>query len=301
MNLSLFRFFLVSFALVAMAACTVMDLEEPAPEDQVLDKARPEFPPSEYAKGRQGWVKVGFVVARSGLILDIGILESSGSEAFEQAALKALQDWRFAPGEQRHYTAVVNFVFDYSTVRLSRRFASLNARAHKLIDKGDLDGAEQVLVDIRSHASLSAFELAYSYLTEGRIAGERGDYTEQLTLFRKAAQNDGHWLDRRNYLACLRAMVIMEIDQQDYVSAVRDYELLAESSVGRKMGKDLKAVVNTIDAQLRELEITEPPFMIADANVTVMRDTPVHAQSVGERPPEPRPGVRSPPRPRKRN
>mgnify|MGYP000131469592 CR=1 FL=1 len=35
----------------------------------------------------------------------------------------------------------------------------------------------------------------------------------------------------------------MEIEQQDYVSAVRDYELLAETPVGRKLGGELGELV----------------------------------------------------------
>jgi TonB family protein len=293
---SLFTIFLACFASSAPAQIQVFGNDE-----AVFEQPLPEYPESEYVKGQEGWVMVGFQVERSGLVSDIGILESSGSEAFDKATLGALKDWRFTPGEEGMKTALVNFEYDRTFVQLSRRFMSLNDRVHRKIAKGDLDAAEDVLADIRSDHDLTVFELAYSYLTEGRIASESGDPARQLALFRKAIRNDGRWLARKNYLATLRAIIILEIDLQDYGSAVRDYDLLAETVVGRDMSADLEEVIELIRKQLAETGISMPPYMAADNQVSVRRDRPRHDTTISEPPVNPRGTVAPSPPPPKRN
>jgi hypothetical protein len=194
-----------------------------------------------------------------------------------------MERWRFPPGDERQHTGLINFEFDRTVVQLSRRFTSLNRKAHRLIDAGDLDAADKMLERIRGDDDLSVFELAYSFLT--------------LAWFRKAIRNDGRWLDRDNYLAALRAIVIMEIEQQDYVSAVRDYNLLAESSVGRKKGGDLGDLVQSIDEQLQEKGVVTEPFMASNISLSVRRERPDTDPTIGERPTDPGPGATPPPKP----
>jgi TonB family protein len=268
------QLFVFALILAGIAACSVVDLEPDSAHEQAFGKPKPEFPMSEYSEGREGWVLLGYTVSRAGLVMDVGVIESSGNEAFDQAAIDAGQHWRFAPGEQRQQKVLMNFVYDRSVPRLSRRFMSINESVHELIDAGDLDGAEELLAELRSDTDLGVVDLAYSYLTEGRIAGERGDYAGQLALFRKAIRNDGHWLARVNYLAALRAIIIMEIDLQDYASALRDYELLTQTSAGRKLARDLEDVVRSIDAALQEQGLELQPFMVADYTVSVVREQP---------------------------
>jgi TonB family protein len=275
-----FRSCLFSVSLSVFSACTVADLEPPSSEEEAFGKPKPEFPMTEYSNVREGWVMVGLVVSRGGLVTDVGVLDSSGSDAFDEAAIDALQHWRYTPGGKPNQTALVNFVYDDTIVLLSRRFMNLNQDVHNFIDEGDLDAAEALLTDMRNGPDLSVFELAYSYLTEGRIAGERGDSDRQLMLFRKAIWNDGRWMARDNYLATLRAIVIMELDLQDYGSAIRDYDLLTKTSAGRKLGADLKEVVSRIRRQMKDNGMEMQPYIVADNVVSVERDRPQHDPSM---------------------
>ena len=297
MYLSALRSCCVLAVLTMGSACTVMDMESTQAEDQAFGQPKPVFPESEYQKGHEGWVMVGYEVAPSGLVSYAGVLDSSGNEAFERAATDALAKWRFAPGDLRQETGLVNFEFDQTIVQLSRRFTSLNRRAHDLIEDGDLEAAEEMLEKIRSYDDLTVYDLAYSFLTEGRIAGARGDHAGQLRLFRKAVQSEGRWLDRRHYLAALRAIVIMEIEQQDYASAVRDFELLSETSVGRERGADLEDLVLSIDEQLQEKGIDTPPYMAANISVTVERLRPTERDPIKEKPSDRDRGAYPPMRP----
>ena len=298
MNLSVLRSGLTTAALALASACTVMDLE-PVAEDHAFGQPKPQFPQAEVNDGHQGWVLVGYSILPSGLVADVGVLESSGNEVFERETVDALAKWRFAPGVERQQTSLINFELDGMDVQLSRRFMSLNRRAHERIDEGDLDAAEELIAKIRSDDDLSVYDLAYSYVTEGRIASARGDHARQLDLFRKAVLNDGRWMDRRHYFSTLRAIVIMEIEQKDYVSAVRDYELLAETSVGRERGADLEQLVRSIDEQLEEKGIDTPAYMASNINVRVKRSRPSPREEILERPADRDRGAYPPMKPKK--
>jgi TonB family protein len=249
-----------------------MQMETANTEAEVFTKPKPEFPNSELRRGREGWVLIAYTVTRSGLVGDLGIRDSSGNIAFEKAALDAVRQWRYKPGEERELSVLLNFVYDRQIVRLSRRFINLNDRANELIDKGDLDAAQGLLAEIRGDDDLTAFELAYSFLTEGHIAGERGNRAGQLQYFRKAMLNEGEWLARENYLACLRAAVILEIELGDFVTAVRDYELLTETRVGMKLGADLEDSIQALRAQIENDRFVTPPYVVADSSLSVQRE-----------------------------
>ena len=288
---------LIFVCLAATFGCAVMNLDPETPED-AFEKQGPRFPESEYVKGHEGWVLVGYTVTRSGLINDIGILESSGSEAFEEAAVETIEDWRFEPGAEREETALVSFVYFRSEILLSRRFKSYYDKAHGLIDKGELDAAEDILADIRELPDLTTNELAYSYLTEGRIAGARGDYERQLMLFRRAVRNDGHWLDRKNYLASMRMIVILEIRLHDYASAVWDYDALVASEPGWDPGAELEEVVESVRARVETTGNISRPYMVADRNIVVKRER--HEPAGEMKHPPTGPGALPPP-PTKKN
>ena len=291
---------LVLAILAVLTACTVAQMEKPQTEDHVFTKPIPEFPGSELSRVHEGWVLIAYVVQSSGLVRDLLIIDSSGSDAFENAALQAVREWRYAPGEERELTVLLNFVYDSQVVRLSRRFMSLNERTHGLIDDGDLDAAQALLAEIRADDDLTTFELAYSFLTEGRVAGMRADPAGQLQYFRQAMLNKGRWLARDTYLVCLRATVLLAIDQGDFVSAVRDYELLTDTKVGMKLGSDLDGAIEVIRAQFAGDGFDTPPYTAADSSITVQRDWPknstIDASEVRQRDL----GIRPPPAPPKK-
>ena len=193
-----------------LAACTVVDETPETRASEAFPQPKPEFPTSERMKSNEGWVAVSHLVGRSGLVSDAWVSESSGNDAFEAAALDAVSTWRYPPGNEREESVLINFVFERQIVTLSRRFISLNEKIHTAIEDGNLDEAQQLLHELRANEELSPYEMAYSHLTEGRLAGAQGEPAGQLRHFRKAMLADGRWLARDNYLASLRAAIILE-------------------------------------------------------------------------------------------
>ena len=259
-------------ALHLISACTVAPAKSPVAQDNLFPKPVPVFPVSELTDAKEGWVHVGYVSDNAGLVSQVHVKASSGNRAFESAALEAVERWRHKPGEAGEFSVLVNFVLDRNKVLLSRRFMSLNDKIHAALDADDLETAEVLLGEIRADEDLSAFELAYSYLAEGRFHGMRGDRAAQLHSFRLAMLNDGHWLARDNYLATLRATVILEIQEQDFASAIRDYDLLVQSGTGRRLADDLAETIESLRAHVESHEHDAAPFLLADRSVSVRRE-----------------------------
>jgi TonB family protein len=57
----------------------------------------PEVPESARRKGIEGWVEVTFTVNEKGNVVDAEVRSSSPEEVFDDAALKAVRQWRFEP------------------------------------------------------------------------------------------------------------------------------------------------------------------------------------------------------------
>ena len=140
-----------------------------------LAQTAPEFPKSELKRGHEGWVMLDFSVDESGHVVDPSVSDSSGNDAFNEAALEAARDWSFDAEKERQSSVLVNFVFGEKRIRLSKKFANRYAKIQKAVDSGELKVAADRLAIMREQKRLNASEQAYSYLAEGRIAGERGD------------------------------------------------------------------------------------------------------------------------------
>jgi hypothetical protein len=137
------------------------------------------------------------------------------------------------------------------------------------MDIGRLEAAEALLVEMRSEPDLTPYELAYSYLTEERLAYERGDRMAQLRALRKAMLGNGRWLAEDAYLECLRTAVVLEIEVGDFASALRDYELLTDSRKGRELAADLEQYIAAVQERLEGAELGVGPYLVADSGVAV--------------------------------
>jgi hypothetical protein len=126
---------------------------------------------------------------------------------------------------------------------------------------------------MRKKDDLTAAELAYSYITEGRIYAEKGDKAGQLQRFRKAMINDGRWLERKDYLKLLRASVVLELQLEDYSSALRDYAVLSESDTGRKLAADLEEPIRVLEGMVADDRVElRLPYVPAEIEVSIERE-----------------------------
>jgi len=239
---------------------TTVNAQQHDDHNHLIEQPMPEFPMGELVRGREGWVLVKYTVLQDGTVSSPIVEESSGSESFDKAAITAVSEWRYIPGEEQSESALVNFVYERNQPFVSKKFYFRNEQIHKAINKGDFDEAQKRIDKMRQKDDLTASELAYSYITEGRIYAEKGDKVGQLQHFRMAMINDGRWLNREDYLKLLRASVVLELQLEDFSSALRDHALLSETGVGRKLATDLAEPIQVLEGMVASdrVELSQP-------------------------------------------
>jgi TonB family protein len=288
---------LLLFAGLADAAEEPVDLREHIRMSEhlhLIEQPMPQFPKSELVRGREGWVLLSYAVLEDGSVFGPAIEASSGSEAFNDAALEAVGRWRYLPGDVQTDKVLLHFVYERKQPYVSKKFFARDRKVHAAIEKSRLDEAQALIDRMRDKDDLTTVELAYPYIAEGRISEARGDKEGQLQHFRRAMINDGRWLDRKDYLKLLHAAVILELQLNDYSSALRDYRILTETEVGRKLAADIEEPMTTIAAAVERGAELPPPYSPAEMEVFIVRDPPGPSRSDQIPRPEPE---RAPSRP----
>lgn len=80
--------------------CIAIGSMKPWDKDQEqtpLYRVNPMYPSSAARFGQEGWVQIAFNVTPTGFVNDLEILDSYGGVDFHKQALKALEQWRYAP------------------------------------------------------------------------------------------------------------------------------------------------------------------------------------------------------------
>ena len=239
-----------------------------------LAQPAPEFPESELKRGHEGWVMLDYTLAGDGSVSNLTIADSSGNVLFNEAALKVARGWHFDKPEKQPSRVLINFVFDEKKPRLSRKFVTRNAKVHKAIDAGRLGDAAALIEEIRKQKNLNPFELAYSFVAEGRVAEVRGDKVGQLRCFRAAMLSHGRWVTDETYVKLLYGALILELGQKDYASAVRDYDLLAATESGRKLADRLGDHLQIVRQFLGQTGDQLTPYVAASHVIDVERELP---------------------------
>jgi len=233
---------------------------------------QPEFPVSELRRGNEGWVIVSYGIDDEGNVVDARVTDSSGRDAFEHAALDAVQGWKYAPGAPSATSAQVNFVFERRVAKVSKSFFRKLKHIHESVELGQLDEASAAIRIMRRKGTPSAFENAYLLIAAGRLAGASGDLEGQIEYFRKAALSEGRWLARSDYLKLLQGLTVLELQAGDYAAALRHYAELGRTGQGRKLAADLAGPMQTVDTMVAAQMSPETGLQAADQLVTVVRE-----------------------------
>ena len=277
-----FLAFLLLVGLAADAAEQPVVLEEHVRFSEhlhLVEQPIPEFPKSELVRGREGWVLLSYDVLEDGSVFRPVVEASSGSDNFNKAATDAVNRWRYLPGEPQAGKVLLHFVYERKQPYVSKKFFARDRKVHAAIDEGRLDKAQELIDTMRDKDDLTAVELAYTHIAEGRICEARGDKEGQLRHFRRALINDGRWLGRNDYLKLLHAAVVLELQLRDYSSALRDYRILTETEVGRKLAADVEEPMTMIAAAVEKGAELPPPWSPAGMEVFIVREPPQPSRS----------------------
>jgi TonB family protein len=222
----------------------------------------PAYPSIEQANGRDGWVALNFMIDPQGKPYEITIMESTGNEALEQAALKAARDWEFEPATlngvpiDAGHALKVNFRLsgesgaNTSFVRAYREFnAAITAQ-----DRAKADAAMAKL-EVRNLYEDAFYGLAqYHY---ARLWGTKDQ--ERIALKRAiASEDDANFLPKDTFRATLESLLPLQILQHDFAGALATWSKL-EKRANAETKARWKESINRIEA----LRTDSSPYTVA--------------------------------------
>lgn len=68
-------------------------------EPQLVEVAAPEYPRGAERRSLEGYVTVRYNVTEAGEVAEVEVIEQTPEGIFDRAVLRALEDWRYAPGQ----------------------------------------------------------------------------------------------------------------------------------------------------------------------------------------------------------
>jgi protein TonB len=74
----------------------------------------PEYPYASRMRGEQGRVRLRVQVDQNGRVVDVAVDQSAGFQALDQAALRAVRNWRFQPAARDGQPVVAVAAVDIS-------------------------------------------------------------------------------------------------------------------------------------------------------------------------------------------
>lgn len=89
---------------ILVAAALALAFAMPAqaePELKPIKRVEPEYPTDALRSRTEGFVEVEFTVDASGKVASVSVVNAKPSRTFERAAVRAVQQWAFAPGGGR--------------------------------------------------------------------------------------------------------------------------------------------------------------------------------------------------------
>jgi TonB family protein len=99
-----------SFELVAPQPVG-LEKDNPCSRVEPVQRAQPEYPSGALRLRQPGWVALQYDVAADGTPTNIATSSSSPSGVFDDAATKALQQWRYRESETSHTGCRILFTF----------------------------------------------------------------------------------------------------------------------------------------------------------------------------------------------
>ncbi len=85
--------------LFAVTAAIALLFAAPAHADlKPIKRVDPVYPPEAARAGTNGFVEVEYTVDASGKVASVSVVNAKPTRTFENAAVKAVKQWQFAPG-----------------------------------------------------------------------------------------------------------------------------------------------------------------------------------------------------------
>jgi TonB family protein len=208
-------------------------------DTEVFEGARPltspgpsAYPPREEWNGREGWVMLNLMIDALGKPHDATVVDSTGNPAFDEAALKMLDQMTFQPAKSGRtpidssLTFKIKFYTGENDSAASPDFVSKFLRFQKAVNAGDRAGADAQLLKVDAN---NLYEDAFKSYGEFQYHQKWGTPEQQLRDLRHAlaGESSGTYLPAGLFSDLLMQRLILQAKSQDYGGALATGKTLA--------------------------------------------------------------------------
>jgi TonB family protein len=192
---------------------------------------------------REGWVIVSYIVSKNGEVVDAMVEDSSGSDAFERAALHGVEEWRFKPAmrngvpvDQSMKQTRIVFRLDRGANGASDPFVRTYRRIQRLITEGKLAEAQPLIEALEIRERQNLYEdawfwwLKFAYLDKA----EPDDKADQIESLLKAVGYEVDYLPPDMFVAAAQRLYVLQVGALDLRGALDTFERLESSEAARK-------------------------------------------------------------------
>ena len=202
-----------------------------------IARVNPKFPMAQANKGREGWVKLNYMVDPEGVPYDIFVSESSEDPAFEKAARRAIERWRYTPAAfegqpiDSGITQTIIFQLAGGQTGATSKFVSQYRRFQRALDAEDREKAQKML-DGMMERRANLYEEAYMQVARYGFARRWGTKAEQYDALTKASKMDGDrgFLPDGSLLAMSRLTLQLQLELNLLVKAAETIKQLRKIS-----------------------------------------------------------------------
>lgn len=210
---------------------------------RILERTNPVYPGVALTQGKEGWVVLSFVVSPEGTVTEPMIEDSSGSEAFERAALRAVENWTYSPATQdgqpvEHAMTKSRITFqlegndDGVTPEAMRKFRRISS----LIEERNFAEAEPLIAEMEFGERSTLYEDAWFWWIKYVHLQTSGstDAAEMRKSLRRAIGYEEEYLSGTNYVAAAHNLFVLDAKALDVSGATWAFEKLRDAKTARR-------------------------------------------------------------------
>jgi len=244
-----------------------------------LKRVDPKYPSQAIRKGREGWVRLSYVIDEEGRVKDPVVEDFFGSPSFKRSALSAVKKWQYNPAikdgeptQQCHQAVQMDFAISGKS-GATRKFIKAYKDADERFNAGDVDAADEALKELLAWDTLNRYENTWLLNLESHIASKQGDVErEAQSLTRLLASNGSkrfnNMVFNEDYVAyALQRKIILDAQRGYYAEALKSYTTLQDMEAQETRIDEIAPLISQIEESIAsEQNLTVPVTIGSDGN-----------------------------------
>lgn len=210
---------------------------------QPMERQNPTYPAGALMQRQEGWVMLSFVISPAGEVEELMIEDSSGVPAFEEAAVEAVEDWRYSPATQNGQPTEQAMVKTQILFRLhdgedgaSRDFITKYRRAMNALSERDVAAAQPLIDDLEFGGRKNLYEDAWFWWLKYWQLEANGstDASAVQQSLQRAIGYEDEFLAPDQFVDAAQRLYISYVKSVDFSSALTTFERLRDARTPRR-------------------------------------------------------------------